>query len=753
MKLFFSVLLTCLWVSAAAFQSEQDVVDVPFTPVVPSLDDFVDMQPSTRVAPYLAEVSSFIQREPSDGTPATQATHVYLAYDEKNFYAIFAAFDSEPDKIRARISPREEVFSDDSVNIMIDTFNDRRRAYMFLVTPRGIQWEGIWTEEQDFDSSFNAVWSSEGRLTDQGYLVRIAIPFRSLRFPPGEEQEWAVMFNRMIPRLNECSYWPLYTNRIQGRLNQAGLMRIGAEVQGGRNQQYIPYVSYRSFDVLDPNAEGGAAFVSDDFDADIGLDAKFVIRDQFVLDVAANPDFSQIESDQPQITVNERFEVFFPERRPFFLENADIFQTPLNMVFTRRIADPRAGIRLTGKQGPYAIGALIADDESAGKRLPVGDPRAGDLAGFGVLRVSRDIFSQSKVGVLYTGRVFEDDENHVGGIDGRMVWNKNWNSRYQFLSSSDRRNDVSRSGHAMSVDLNRSGRNLNNHIHYLETSPEFRTELGFLNARNRIDSRNLHGETSYRFWTEGERLISWVPAIEASRTEDQSGQRLSTEGEFEVAFDFRGQTELSVSREWSSEFLRIEDLPGLTTPLDFSFSEWQVGFESSYLQSLSVDGRIALGTAPNFVPAEGDLPYLTDAVNGSLGLTWRPLSQLRIDQTYLLRELSDRNDGELVFSSEVWRLRANWQFNRFWSLRAIVQYDVLDTNTTKTSLASSENVNGDILVTYLLNPWTALYVGTNLNYRDRQLLATEDGPIIVHRDGDLRRDADQVFVKFSYLFQ
>src|SRR5205807_7733837 len=329
------VLLTSALVSAAP-----PTLQIPRIATPPSLSDFEDMQPSARVNGQMVKVTGFIAREPADGAEPTQNTDVYLAYDDHNIYAVFVCWDTEPQKIRARMTRREDIFSDDSAEIMIDTFHDARRAYAFAVNPFGIQWDALWTEGSigtgtagdysGFDPSFDTVWRSDGRLTDRGYLALIAVPFKSLRFPQTDKQEWGIILNRSIPRTNENIFWPRISNRIQGRFNQAATATGLEHISPARNVQLIPYGLFRSFRDIDQRDPNHPLFESRTFKPDVGLDGKFILHRRFVLDATVNPDFSQVESDQPQITVNQRFEVFFPEKRPFFLENSNFFTTPIN---------------------------------------------------------------------------------------------------------------------------------------------------------------------------------------------------------------------------------------------------------------------------------------------------------------------------------------------------------------------------------------------------------------------------------------
>src|SRR5262249_47684402 len=237
-------------------------------------------------------------------------------------------------------------------------------AYEFFSTPLGIQADGITTEGQGDDFSFDTVWESRGRLTETGYVVSMAIPFKSLRFPPASgPQTWGISLLRGIPVNNEQSFWPGVTRKLSGFATQFADAHGLEGISPGRNLQFIPYGTFTGARFLD-----GGAFHTDAL-ARAGADARVGARDAVTFDFTVNPDFSQGESDEPQVTVNQRFEVFFPEKRPFFLENAGYFQTPITLFFSRRIGDPQFGGRVTGRAGRWAIGGLPID------RRPPGPPR------------------------------------------------------------------------------------------------------------------------------------------------------------------------------------------------------------------------------------------------------------------------------------------------------------------------------------------------------------------------------------------
>ena len=678
---------------------------------------------------------------------------------------IFVAFDSEPEKIRARMSRRDNTLGDDFVEVTLDTFHDQRRGYMFISNPFGIQTDALWTEggrgqasgpgpgpgQGNVDPTFDTLWYSRGQLTDQGYVVWMAIPFKSLRFPTTDRQNWGVTLLRTIPRQNEWSYWPRVSSRIEGRLNQAGTILINRNLSLGRNFQLIPFGLFRSFRALDTRDPQQPRFLTDRVDPDLGLDSKFVFKDSLVLDVAVNPDFSQVESDQPQVTVNRRFEVLFPEKRPFFLENSNFFRTPINLVFTRRIADPQFGIRLTGKTGPYAIGAMLIDDESPGKGVPDTSLLAGKRAHFGILRVSRDISVQSTLGFTYTHRQFEDSFNRVAGMDGRFKLDQNWVASFQAATSWARFLEASQTaGPAYFAELKRSGRQFSYNFQYEDLSPGFLTQPGFV-LRN--DIRRIQQLVNYRFRPEGEHLIAWGPILRLEQVWDHAGTRLDWIVNPRFTFEFTRQTRFGIFYRTGRERIRPQDFTVLTGNQDFSVNGRGFFVNSDYFSKVGINGRLSWGKSINFVPSAGKEPRLAKSANGDFGLRLRPITPLRIDNTYLFGRLVDRTKGGSIFNNHIVRSRWNWQFSREMSMRVILQYNATLSNQELTALPTTKNFNADFLFTYLVNPWTVLFIGYNTNAQNIDLVPTENGTEIVRTRSSFQNDSRQFFVKFSYLFR
>lgn len=693
-------------------------------------------------------VSDFRQREPGDGTPVSLETTACLSYDRDHLYVVFICKD-DPTKVRARLSRREAIFEDDVVGVVLDTFQDRRRAYLFLANPLGVQADGIVGEGQEDDYSFDTLWYSEGRLTEEGFIVWMAIPFRSLRFSAARTQTWGIALGRVIPRLNEQSFWPYITRRVAGFLQQLATLEGLENISPGRNWQFIPYGAFAAARFLDPVGKGGPAWRTE-IEGRGGLDAKFVLRDAFTLDLTVNPDFSQVESDDPQVTLNQRFEVFFPEKRPFFLENAGFFQTLENLFFSRRIVDPQFGARVTGKAGRWALGALAIDDRAPGRSVPASDPTFGRRATIGVLRLQREFAEQSSVGLLLTRRAFLTESNEVVALDALLRLNPNWTLTGQIMHSFSRRGEERSAGPAYSLDLSYSGRRFFYSGEYVDRSPRFRAPLGFI---RRVDVRQMEHFVRYHWW--GKRLQRFGPNVFTLVNWDRQNrlQDWIVSSGFEL--QFAGPTGISFRRSESFELFR---------DLGFRKNETSLNVETASLRWLSLAGRLRFGTGINFYPPPGVEPFSATTTGGELEATLRPTSQLRMSQIYLYSRLRAHRhslppemrvhapESVSVFNNHLLRVKVNHQFTRELSLRLILDYAAVLPNPSLVRAEREKRVGVDILLTYLANPWTALYVG----YTDRleNILFDPDAPMDLRRTGaPTRSTGRQIFVKFSYLLR
>jgi len=395
-------LCLCAFTAAALAQSPPTAqireLQIPKIQNPPRLEEFLEGKSRSD----MKRVDDFRQRKPGDGVPASRKTTAWIGYDDKNLYVVFAC-QAPSGQLRARLSKREDIFSDDTVGVLLDTYHDRRRGYEFFVNAFGVQADGIESEGQNDDFSFDTLWYSDGRLTPEGFVASVSIPFKSLRFSSEEAQTWGLGLMRIIPANNENSFWPYITRRVDGFNQQLGNATGLERISPGRNLQFVPYVAFGRSHFLDNPSNGIPSFRSNT-EPRGGLDAKAVVHESLTLDVTVNPDFSQVESDDPQVTVNQRFEVRFPEKRPFFLENNSYFVTPETLFFSRRIIDPEFGARLTGKLDRWSVGLLAIDDRAAGADLDPTDPARNDHAFVDVVRVQREFAKQSSFGLFWTDR-------------------------------------------------------------------------------------------------------------------------------------------------------------------------------------------------------------------------------------------------------------------------------------------------------------------------------------------------------------
>jgi hypothetical protein len=742
-----------LW--AQAPQPAPQSITIPRVERAPQLEDFLQAQasgaatngvahgPGAELSHLGVRVTDFRQREPGDGVPASEPTTAYLSYDQQNLYVVFVCTD-QPGTVRANVARREDIGDDDQVVLYLDTFHDRKRAYVFAVNPVGVQQDGVITEGQDQDDSFDTVWASEGRLTASGYMVRMAIPFRSLRFANESEQTWGIALGRAIRRNNEEAYWPHLTKKIRGFVPQLGDANGLARISPARNVQVNPYSVIARARVFDDNVP---AHVTQG-DERVGLDAKAVLRDAFTLDATVNSDFSQIETDDPQVTVNERFEVFFPEKRPFFLENAGYFQTPVNLFFSRRIVDPFGGLRLSGKARRWAVGALAMNDRQLDQR-DADDPEFGRDIWVGAFRAQREFGRENTVGVLMTNQDVQGSARQARSYSADARWSvgNNWSLTGQLVRSETQASEGPRlSDWGMYSKASYDSRALDYSGTYRQFGPDFDTPLGFV---SRVGYRRVDQEVEYIFRPKSKLVTQYGPSVGTQWLWDYSTARLQDrEIEAQFAIKLIGKTELQVGQVRAFElFDGYEFRPYLN----------QVEFSTEWVKWLGFDVYYGRGTAVNHDPAEEPVelaPFLTNTIEKAVGVTVRPTPRLRFAQSFNHTELNNRVGFGRIVSELQSRSKLSYQFSRALSLRAIVDYEIEEADPALFDAEGREAKWGlDLLLTYLLNPGTAFYVGYTSQYenlrtvgfgRDRDVIRTRTPGLEVGR---------QLFVKVNYLWR
>jgi hypothetical protein len=401
-------------------------------------------------------LKDFYQTNPGDNIAPSMPTEVLMGYDSKFFYIAVHAFD-DPTKVRASVASRDNVFGEDNLRIFFDTFNDQRKAYVLGWNPLGVQQDGIFTEGSGTDFSVDIVMESKGEVTTDGWTLEVAIPFKSLRYEAGKDKLWGFHIWRNIDRFNdEIDSWVPSNRDKPGTLTKAAHLTGLEGISTERTLEVIPSLTLSETAKRVSALPAGSLSLTDPgrllnkpIKFDPGLTLKYGLTPTVTLDMAINPDFAQVEADQTVVTANQRFPIFFEEKRPFFLEGIDIFQTALQPVHTRAIVDPDIALKLTGKRGRNTFGVLLASDNAPGNfseedradtfNLPAIQRFLDKNAYIAVIRLKRDVGKESSIGMLATSYDFIEKHNKLLSVDGRLKVNPQTVFSFQLLGTTSRR--------------------------------------------------------------------------------------------------------------------------------------------------------------------------------------------------------------------------------------------------------------------------------------------------------------------------
>jgi hypothetical protein len=731
------------------------------------LADFVGMEPRPELRGQLAEITGFIQNTPSDGRPATEKTEVWMGHTKDALYVVFVCYDERAALIREHLARRENVLTDDNVSILLDPFQDRRRGVLFTVNPVGVQADAAWTEGSNPDYSYDQVWDSEGRVTRKGWLALLAIPFRSLRFRP-MSSDWGVVLQRNLPRNSEIDYWPRVSANVSGTLTQEGTLRGIEGVTGSHNVQINPYTlgqnehTLLSLDPLDPY------FSSRSVEGTAGGEAKAIWKDSVVFDATVNPDFSDVESNQPQFTVNQRYPVYFPELRPFFLENANYFSTPILLLYTRNIIRPEFGARVTGKIGHTNLGLLAIDDREPGEAVSLGDPLYGKRATFAVGRVAQDFGKNLTLGAIYTDEEFGGGWNRIGGVDFTLRATPKWTILGQTVESSTKGSDPKSTatvfppdyaaGPASYLEFQRNAHAFNLDSVYKDYSTGFQSQVGFIQT---TDFRNDQTHATYQWYPkhsvvqsiglETNQMVAW----------DHQGNRIYHYSTYDPFFLLPRNIVLAPIGGQNSDTLGPQD--GTLFSRNHNFTENFGGLvaRGAPFAQFNFNLQALRGGNVNYNPVAGGVPFLMNQEDAQALVTVQPVRQLTADNTYLLDRDHSVADGQLVYESQTFRTKINYQFTRAFSARVIVEYDSTLANPLETSLLRTKEIGTAALLTWLPHPGTAIYIGYNNDIQnlDRALCnrlsdgACDPSNTVPPRSPNYLNDGRQIFVKASYLLR
>jgi hypothetical protein len=667
---------------------------------------------------------------PGDNTTPKVKTDALLTFDGEALYIAFRADDPQPGSIRSHLMDRDAIAAfnqDDHVGVILDTFNDERRAFQFRVNPAGVQVDATFSEiDAAEDFSWDAIWASQGRITDTGYVVEIAIPFKQLRFPRTEApQTWGFEAFRSYPRSVRTRISSKITDRAKDcLLCQLDKVSGFSGIAPGRNLELTPTVTASRTDVIDTFPNGH--LVAGDEKVEPGLTARWGITPNTNLIATINPDFSQVETDSAQLEVNTRFALFYPEKRPFFLEGADLYLTPLQAVFTRTVADPDWGAKVSTKEGKNALGVFLADDDINNLVIPANQGSStvslDESITSGVLRYRRDIGQYSTLGVLYTGRDGDDYHNRVAGLDGFFRFNPSDTVRVQYLKSDtlyprqvaqafDQDLD-SFDGDAFHVQYDHFAKAWKGFIFYQDLDPRFRADSGFI---PRVDVKTAQAQ--------GERFIygdkdDWYARMSIGakglRTEDHSGTL--TDQTVELFGTLNGPLQSQVE-------LYVDKVKTFFNGETFDLDQQTFFFQVNPSGNLRLRIQAQLGDQIDFANTRlGDLVYLIPGIQ----IRGRNTS-LQLDHFY---QTLDVKGGQL-FEVNLTQMKLIYQFNVRTFVRAIVQHQDLQRNPKlyqRTVRPEQEDLFGQFLFSYKLNPQTVLFAGytdSRLGFQNVDLTQTD----------------------------
>jgi hypothetical protein len=691
-------------------------------------------------------IDQWWETNPGDNVEPKAKSVGYLAYDNRFFYAGFEFFDPDPSKIQGPFNDRDHIGgnTDDYGGIILDTRNDGKTAILFLVNPRSIQYDAISDDTTgNEDSSPDFFWDSAARITKDGWTLEIRIPFSSLRYSNSNPDQWGIMLYRNWPRDRR---YQMFANKLPRGSNcficsENKLSGLSGLPPGG-HLVTAPYVTTKQ---IGETRDGlGSPIVNRPAKVDGGLDVKWTPNPDTAVDGTVNPDFSQIESDQAVISTNERFAIFFPEKRPFFLEGSELFNTPIQAVYTRTITSPRFGLRSTGKFGENAYTVLVAQDRGGGSVI-VPSALGSDFADqefsstVAIARVRHDM-GKSFLSFLITDREISGGaHNRVAGPD--FQWKTAHDTITGQLLLSDSRtpdrpdlaaewNGQTLRSHAGDLWWSRSTRTWDFFTEYKDYGKEFRADNGFV---PQVGYRSNYGEIGWTFFPKNSFFSRFRTFAMAEYDSEQDGSQLYRLLSFGFGADGRHQ---SFSRwRYAYENVRAGDR---------LFQRHQLLFNEQF----SVNRTITQVGLNGWIGQQVDFANLRLGRGANLSpyATIRPTNHVQLDFSGGVRWLTVPVSGSRgrLFTSQVERLRATYTFNAKTFLRAIVQNQRTNNNPDLYTFDVSQHggsLASQILWAYKLNWQTVMYVGYG-DLRGVTADAAEFEP--------LNR---QFFLKISYAFQ
>jgi hypothetical protein len=730
-------------------------------------------------------LTGFSQFSPNDGVAAEDSTEVLVWYSPTAIYFGIRAFEPHGGAaaVRARLADRDRIATDDQIQILLGTFGDGRQATVFGVNPLGVQMDGAIVEQgvnrsQGFiltsagreapDLSPDYVYESKGRVTDAGYEIEVRIPFKTLRYQPDPVQSWRVQVVRVIQHSGHEDTWTPTKRAGASFLAQSGTLDGLTGLRRGLVLDLNPELTQHTAGTVGPDNRWS-------YDAarpEVGGNVRWGVTENLSLNSTFNPDFSQVEADAGQFVFDPRFALYFAEKRPFFLDGIEQFNTPNQLVYTRRIVQPVAAAKLTGKTRGMDVGLLTAVDDRPYSASKVDRPL------YNILRLQRGLGPVSRVGLTYTDKVDGASWNRVANIDSRLVFAKLYSVQAQLAGSRthDAPSGVTTDAPLWNLTLRRTGRSYGWRYSMSGISDRFVAGSGFI-GRAGVAHAGADQQFSW-YGRPGARVESFnfVPLVDFTwdyRNLFDGGDAIEKKWHFSTGAALRGGWQVGASVYWETfgydpalyanyyyantvngrtdtvKFTGVPRIPNRDYVLNVSTPTWNT-FSASLLAIFGQD--------ENFLEwAQADILY------ESWTLAWRPSRQLRIDGTYQLQAYVRRSDHSTVQVGRLPRLKVEYQLSRAIFLRAVGEYNSLkqadlrdETRTFAPILLRQRDgsfrpaaggvanrLRADWLFSYQPNPGTVLFAGYGSTLSEPEAL----------RFRSLNRDSDAFFVKFTYLFR
>ncbi len=689
---------------------------IPYkTDAVPVIDGKLD-DPVWQEAPY---VSGFKTWVPDYGIDMSEDTQVYYAYDRENFFVAFRCWDSQPGKIKSSVSSRDNIDPDDWVCVNLDSFNDQQSLHIFYCNPAGIQGDAKAEGTQE-DFTVDMVWFSKGMINEGGYTVEIQIPFKSIRFSHKNQVEMGVIFERHISRLTELGTYPPLDPAQGPNFYTQTVTILFDDIKKYTLLEVLPAVTYGRQSEID---EGELA--SKEGQGDLSLTAKYGITPRLIFDGTINPDFSQVESDAGQVDFNLRYALFFPEKRPFFLEGLEKFNfggyassDPLQaVVHTRTIVEPLLGFKLNGKIGDKnTIASIYAMD-----RLP--EEESSDYAHFGIFRYKRSLAQDSFIGGFYTGRERESGYNRVFGLDGQHRINKSSLLGYHAFQSFSKQDEASarNDGHALGLHYYYSTRDWVVMLGIQDIAEDFRTETGYI---TRTGITRFRSGVLKMFYPKSGLVKRIDPLIHSYQTRDKFSGLYETSNSLDLRFLMPRNSMILFGYRYSNE---------VWLDKKFGTSRARLLASSQLTKKLYISLTYSYGDKIRYI----DDPYQGMGNDVISSMIFLPTENLHLELGLIFSDFRRKADSQKEYDYTIIRSKNTFQVNRYLFFRVIVEY-----NSFRKRLMT------DFLASFTYIPGTVIHIGYGSLYEKIQWEAGD------YRPSDTFLETRRgFFFKASYLWR